>query len=88
MQLLLRQGKMQRFGHLLFRRAARSGVRHGQRSGDAVWREEQVALLAPKLLIQFEREPGIVIHECRLRCPLVKLLLNLGETRGGVGRFR
>ena len=54
MQLILWQAEVQRLRHLLFGLAPRAGVGHGERSGDTVGREDQIAVIFAQLLIEAE----------------------------------
>ena len=57
------QGKLQGLGHLARRFTPRSAPGHRHGGGDAVGREEQVARPVIQLLVELEREAGIVRRE-------------------------
>ena len=63
-----RKGEPQRRCHLVGRRAAGPGIRHGQRAGDAVGRVEQIPAGAAELRVEVEAELGVAPDQ---GCPVL-----------------
>jgi len=54
---------VQRGGHLGGSGAARFGISHGERGGDALGREKEIAVPAPQLSVEMERKGVIAVRD-------------------------